>query len=390
MKIAHFASAFPPSVGGVEECVRQLTLQQRLDGDSPLVLANRWPKSLSARELCGGIPVRRHLFRVPDTDNWRQIAGAALLGPATLWRIVRALRAHRAEVLHIQCVSSNAWYALHAARILRLPLVATLHGELSADASGLFQHSAFARRLLHTVLERADAITACSAYTLREAETFHGEPFGERGRAIPNGVRAEEFCDAEPYPHPRPYLLALGRHVRQKGFDLLLRAFRLAIHRGLAQHDLILAGDGPERGPLARLADALGLAGRVHFTGTADRVMAARLFAGCAFFVLPSRAEPLGIVNLEAMACGKAVLAARVGGVPEIVENGVTGILVEPENPRELSDAILRLASDGALCARHGAAGKSAVARFRWSTVAAAYANVYAAALARRSPRIAA
>ena len=309
--------------------------------------------------------------------NWRQFAGAAVWGLPTLLRIVQALRAHHTELIHIQCVSSNAYYALHASRLLKLPLVATLQGELTIDAGGLFQRSAFARRLLRTVLDRADAITACSSDTLHDAEAFYGKPFGARGQTIHNGVRLEDFCGITPYPHPRPYVLALGRHVRQKGFDVLLRAFRIALHNGLEGHDLLLAGDGQERAALGRLAQALGLEDRVHFLGIADRDTTARLFAGCAFFVLPSRQEPLGIVNLEAMASGKAVLATRVGGVPEIVVDDHTGILVEPCDAETLARGILRLAADATLRARLGAAGRTAAARVNWSATAAAYARVY-------------
>ncbi|MEI8233436.1 MAG: glycosyltransferase family 4 protein [Verrucomicrobiota bacterium] len=386
MNIAHFASAFYPSLGGVQEFVRQLALQQRLDGDAPLLLTNRWPKTLPAQELYEGVPLRRFVFRVPE-PNWRQFAGAAVWAPPTLLRIVQVLRAHHTELIHIQCVSSNAYYALHASRLLKLPLVATLHGELTVDAGGVFQRSAFARRLLRAVLERADAITACSSATLHDAEAFYGKPFGPRGQAIHNGVRLEEFCGIAPHPHPRPYLLALGRHVRQKGFDVLLRSFRIAVHNGLREHDLLLAGDGQERDALGRLAQALGLEGRVHFLGGTDRATTARLFAGCAFFVLPSRQEPLGIVNLEAMASGKAVLATRVGGVPEIVENGRTGFLVEPNDAEALARGILRLAAAPHLCARLGAAGREAAARLNWPAIAASYACLYHSVRGSFAPR---
>jgi len=372
-------------VGGVEEFVRQLALQQCRDGDTPLLLANRWPKTLPARELYEGLPLRRYVFRVPE-PRWRQFAGAAIWGLPTLLRIVHALRQHHVDLIHIQCVSSNAYYALHASHLLKLPLVATLHGELGMDATSLFQHSAFARRLLRSVLESADAVTACSHHTLREAEVFYGKPLGERAEAIHNGVCLEELCDATPYAHPRPYLLALGRLVHQKGFDILLRAFRLAMHHGLAGHDLLLAGDGPERDTLGRLATALGLENRVYFLGATERSTTARLFAGCSFFVLPSRREPLGIVNLEAMASGKAVLAARVGGVPEIVEDGVSGLLVEPGDADALARAILRLATDAPLRARLGAAGKDAAKRFNWPDVAASYARLYRSVCAHTSP----
>jgi len=376
MNIAHFSSAYYPSPGGVEEFVRQLSGQQRLNGGAPLIVTNRWPKNLPAREIYEQVPVRRFPFRVPE-PNWRQWTGAALLGPPTLLRILRLLCRHRTEVIHIQCVSSNAYYALLASRILGLPLVATLHGELTVDDSRLFQRSRFAQGLLRAVLDKADAITACSENTLEEAKAFYGRPFTAPSMAIHNGVRMDDFSGAQPYPHPRPYVLAIGRHVRQKGFDILLRAFARVIHGGLSTHDLVIAGDGPERGSLERLNEQLGIRQHVHFLGVSDRPTTARLFVGCSFFVLPSRQEPLGIVNLEAMAAGKAVLATRVGGVPEIILHERTGLLIAPENIEALAEGLRRLISNAGLRARLGASGHEHAHCFHWATVAEQYELIY-------------
>ena len=376
MNIAHFASDYYPNLGGVQEFVRQLTARQRLEGGSPLIVTNRWPKNLPASESLEGIPVRRFVFRVPER-NWRQLAGTALWGAPTLFRIVRLLEKHRAEAIHIQCVSSNAYYALHASRILQLPLVATLHGELSVDDGGLFQRSAFAQKLLRKVLEHANAVTACSAHTLREAREFYGEPIPAACHVIRNGVCSAEFLGAKPHFHPRPYLLAIGRHVRQKGFDLLLQAFAKAVSSGLDSHDLLIAGEGPEKRNLETFSAALGLQHRVHFLGRTNRKRTAQLFLGCSFFVLPSRLEPLGIVNLEAMAAGKAILAANVGGVPEIVAHERNGILVERRNVDALANGILRLASDAALRNRLGASGLRESQQFDWSAASGQFQGIY-------------
>ena len=376
MNIAHFASEFYPSVGGVQEFVRQLAAEQHTEGSHPVIITNRWPKSLPPEALFEQVPVRRYIFRVPEW-NWRQWTGAAIWGISTLLKIAAFLRRQCIDVIHIQCVSSNAYYALHASRLLKLPLVATLHGELTVDDSGLFQRSRFARNLLRTILETADAITACSADTLRDAETFYGRPFDSRGKVIHNGVRMDEFRDAKPHPHPRPYLLAMGRHVRQKGFDVLLCAFAKSLRAGITTHDLLIAGDGPERRTLERLSEELGLTRRVHFIGNADRSTTARLFAGCAFFVLPSRLEPLGIVNLEAMAASKAVLASAVGGVPEIIQHERNGLLVRPEDFDALAHGISRLIIDGALRERLGKAGHELAHCFHWHDVSSQYTQVY-------------
>lgn len=376
MNVAHFASDFYPNLGGVQEFVRQLGSEQKRKGGAPVIFSNRWPKSLASREVYEGLPVHRTVFRVPER-NWRQWIGAVLLGPPALMRIVALLRAARVDVIHIQCVSSNAFYALQASRILGLPLVVTLHGELSVDDSRLFERSAFARKLLRVILSKADAVTACSGHALREAEEFYGESLEARSQVIHNGVRNEEFLTAIPYAHPRPYIFSIGRHVRQKGFDFLLRAYEQVIRSGLADHDLLIAGDGPEREALQRMARNLGVEERVHFIGRTDRPTTARLFAGCSFFVLSSRLEPLGIVNLEAMASAKAVLASDVGGVPEIVIHEQNGLLVEPGNIQALAQGMARLLAERDLRARLGAAGRELARCFDWSDVAEKYAQIY-------------
>jgi glycosyltransferase involved in cell wall biosynthesis len=194
---------------------------------------------------------------------------------------------------------------------------------------------------------------------------------------IYNGVRLQDFDDITPYVHPRPYILAIGRHVRQKGFDVLLRSFALLTSRRQTDHDLVLAGDGTERTQLEELANCLGVSKRVHFIGRVDRVAAAGLFCGCSYFVLPSRHEPLGIVNIEAMAAGKAVIATRVGGVPEIVQDGITGLLVDSDSIEPMADAMLKLCRDAGLRQRLGSCGAAQVSRFDWEVIAAEYLTVY-------------
>ncbi len=374
--IALVPSAFHPSFGGVEEVARQSAHRLRDRGFDPLVVTNRWPKNLPAAGEFESIPVRRHVFRVPER-NVKQYAGALLTGGPTLRAVCRQLRNHGAEMIHAHCVSSNVHYALKAKRRLGLPLVLSLHGELTMDAGGIFQNSAFAKDLMRRALAEADAITACSARSLAEAEAFHGEPLGGRARVVYSGIRVADFDGVQPHRHPKPYVLALGRHVRQKGFDVLLRAFSQSEVK--ASHDLILAGDGPEHAALQALAADLKVP--ATFPGRVDHDAAVRLFAGCSFFVLPSRVEPMGIVNLEAMAAGRAVVASDVGGVPELVERDRTGLLVPPENPAALADAMNRVALEEDLRNRLGAAGRARVGRFDWDRITDQFIQIYESVL---------
>lgn len=383
MKIAIFASAFHPSFGGVEELTRQLAHAHLRAGHQVIVVTERWPRDLPADERFEGIPIRRFPMRVPAT-SWKSKFTFALTHGYIRSQVAEVVREFGADVLHVQCVSSTTLYALHVRRRTGIPLVVTLQGELTMDAAGIFQKPGIAQKIMHKALREADFITACSAHALHEAEDFHARNLRDRARVIPNGIRLEDFSKAKPYAHGKPYILAMGRHVRQKGFDVLLRAFADAGELG---HDLLLAGDGDERQGLRQLTSELNLGGRVHWPGQADRTLAVQLFKGCSFFVLPSRAdEGLPVVCAEAMASGKAIIASRVGGVPEIVLDGETGVLVPAEDVRALAAALQRLAGDGELCERMGASGAERVKAYDWVTLAEDYRSIYNKTIAAVKP----
>jgi glycosyltransferase involved in cell wall biosynthesis len=382
--VALFASAFHPSLGGVEELCRQLAHEYRGRGWRVCVVTNRWPRGLPDFEMFEGIPVFRVAMRTPGAGIKSEVT-YRLTSRFVQRQVAKILREQQTSVIHVQCAGCNAHYARRAAKALGLPMVVSLQGELSMDATRLFERSAFARQTLRAALSEADSITACSQQTLAEAETFQGTRFASEAQVIHNGIRISDFANASPFQHARRYVLAMGRHVPQKGFDVLLRAMALLWHDGLQDLDLILAGDGPERASLENLAGALGVSDRVVFAGRADRVMTAALFAGCELFVLPSRHEPFGIVNLEAMACGKAVVATRTGGVPEIVRHGDTGWLVSPEDPAALAQGIAHVLRERDLRLTLAINGRKLAQRHDWAKIGDAYETVYRTVLEKRT-----
>lgn len=386
MNPAIFASQFHPYRGGVEELVRQMALDELRVGNHPLVLTMRWPKSLPAVDEVMGLAVRRHVFRLPESSV-REKASSFGLAPMVLGRIMAQLLVHRSDVVHVQCVAGNGWYAEKVARLLGLPLVVTLQGELTMDATAVYERSTVLMPTLRRLLRTADLVTACSEATLREAEALCQVDLGTRGVVVHNGVRVSDFTDAIACGRGRPYLFAIGRLVSQKGFDVLLRAFRKVIdHRD--DIDLLIAGEGAERPSLTMLADELGLGPRVEFVGAVDREVVPSLFKGAVAFVLPSLHEPFGIVNLEAMASGIPVLATRVGGVAEIVEHEVSGLLVSPASSDDLAAAIERVVADGGLRSRLVEGGLKVARLHDWSLIALQYREMYArAALNRMSVR---
>jgi glycosyltransferase involved in cell wall biosynthesis len=141
------------------------------------------------------------------------------------------------------------------------------------------------------------------------------------------------------------------------------------------------------RHELEELAASLGIRNRTMFLGAQGTSEVAQLMRGCELTVLPSRMESFGIALIEAMACKAPVVASAVGGIPEIIEHEVSGILVEPENPPALTVALLRVLTDGALRTTIAENGYSrATTRFSSDRHGAAYLNAFASTLRRQRP----
>lgn len=385
MNVAIFASAYYPHIGGVEEAVRQLAAEYRRQGIGVIILTNRWPRTLPREEIYEGTPVYRLAMRVPE-GGMKARVNYRLTHKAICREMLGILKKHRIDVLHVQCVSSNGHYARIAKRELGLPLVVTTQGERTMDATQLYRRSVFMNHTLRALLTEADYLTACSQHTLNDMEEYWGRPFETKTEVVYNGIDLSEFDGATSYSTEVPYVLGIGRLVPQKGFEVLLRAFAAA---NIAGWKLLIAGEGPERTSLENLIGSLGLQERAQLIGRADRATAVALFKGCEIFVLPSRMEPLGIVNLEAMAAGKPVVASRVGGVPEIVSESETGLLFPAEDESALAAALIRLTSDTGLRNKLGAAGRCAVDRFAWPAIAGQYARIYSVVTGAR-PELAA
>jgi glycosyltransferase involved in cell wall biosynthesis len=206
-------------------------------------------------------------------------------------------------------------------------LVVSLHGDEILkwfDEEGLFVSTE--KRLneirpLISILKEADAVTACSGYLLEKAIELAPE-VRPKGYVACNGVDLERFEKKTRYLHTKEYCLAYGRLIYRKGFDLLIDAF-LNIARKYPDLDLILAGEGEQGQALETQVSKLGLEDRVVFFGRAQPEQVVDLLNGCRFAIIPSRNEPFGIVALEIMAAGKAMVATRVGGLPEFVDEAV-------------------------------------------------------------------
>jgi glycogen(starch) synthase len=381
-RIALLPSAYPPSLGGVEELTRHLALTLRAAGDEVEVWTSRIDHGEGTEvSWQDGILVRRFPMPLPGArpGSWPPVASD---GRRTLVDLRRAAEEFRPDVLHVQCFGPNGAYATALSRWRRIPLVVTLQGETVMDDADIYQESHTLRAALRAGLRQASAVTGCSRFTLDDARRF-GLP-AETGEVVFNGVALDET------PAPRVggdqrYVLGIGRVVDKKGFDLLIRGFARIADRHM-DVELRIGGSGPALGELARLAEATGVGARVRFIGRQDRAEVAVLMAGADCVAMPSRLEPFGIVVLEGWRAGTPVLCTSYGGPPEFVDDGVTGLLVDPFDTDAVATALDRLLGDAALRRSMGAAGAARVRGFGWPVIAEQYRSIYRSVRAAPAP----
>lgn len=272
----------------------------------------------------------------------------------SMWRAVRRA-AKGADLVHVHwlLVAPVAWAA-------RVPFVLTLHGSGSA---GRFEDLALAKRhprIFRWLVTRARVVIGVSKPLADAAASA-----GANAMLIPHGVPVPTEPRRE--PSGTPVVLFAGRLSEEKGVRVLAEA--------IAQVDgveLQVAGDGPLR---EVFSEALGFVPH-------DELQ--QLYASASIFVLPSFREGFGVVAIEAMSHGVPVIATRVGGLAWVVEDDVSGILIEPGDPGALRDAIIRLRDDADLRARLGAGGRRrALERFGWDRVNELTLDAYRQAIAR-------
>jgi len=279
---------------------------------------------------------------------------------------VTALRRIRPDVLHASLGQLyQAQYPLFAAVVNRIPAVAVVHGVFPRNP----------RRqdiLVRWLMRRMLVVAGVSEFVRLSIESEFRLPPGT-ARVLYNGI--DDPCGstaAVVREEPGTTVLgAVGRCSPEKGFDVLIRALA-----ELPDCRLVVLGDGPARPELARLARELGVAGRVRFAGWVDPPWALKW--GFDVLVAPSRVEGFGLVAVEAILAGIPVIASRVGGFAEMIDDGATGLLVEPGDAASLAAAIRQLADDPLERSTIAERARASVAgRFTTDAMARAYVAVF-------------
>ena len=400
MRIALFTNEYPPNVYGgagvhVEYLARELA---RLDdaGHAVDVFAfgeqNDKLQNLTVRGISAGEPI-------PTQDPRHQ-----RLLDAVFRNIVMAGAVDRPDIVHC-----HTWYS-HLAGCLARPmtgarLVLTTHSlephrPWKVEQLGTAYHTT--SWIERTAYQNADGVIAVSEAMKQDVQDLYGVP-ADRVRVIHNGIDPDEYDLREDPETLRrlgidpdvPIVLFVGRITRQKGILHLVRA----IPSMRKDVQVVLCAGAPDTPEIA--TEMAALVEEVRKQSAAKIVWVAemlpkrdiiRLYSHASVFVCPSVYEPFGIINLEAMACETPVIASKVGGIPEIVVDGETGVLIgfdaddsgnfEPRRPAQFSEqlaaAVNELMSDSERREQMGKAGRARVLeRFTWSSVAQRTLNFY-------------
>jgi glycosyltransferase involved in cell wall biosynthesis len=288
-----------------------------------------------ARELeAGGVPLDALPIR-SDVD------------PLAFVRVLAYLLRARPTILHTHLVHADAYGQL-AGIVAGVPVrLSTKHGFNEFRESRAF---ALGDRFLASIADRQVSISRGLARYLVETEGFQPSDF----EIVHYGLAANG--EPEPYAGATPRFLCIGRLIPIKGHIVLLRAFKAALEQE-PRLDLDIAGRGPLDHGLKAFARELGIADRVHFLGQV--VPPQKAIERASAVVVPSLGEGFGMVALEAMERARPVIAARIGGLEDIVRDGETGYLVPSVDPEALTAAMLSLARDPGLARRMGEAGRA-------------------------------
>jgi len=264
-------------------------------------------------------------------------------------------------VTHVHCHFANhpaaAGFVVH--RLSGIPYSFTAHGsDLHVD-----------RHMLREKVEEASFVAAISRYNRDLILAEAGADLAERVAVIHCGVDTARFHPAEREPvEGRLEIVCVGTLHEVKGQAFLVEACRLLSERGVGFH-CTLVGEGPDRQALERQVSAAHLAGRVEIAGSLTQDRIATLLEAADVLVAPSvptaggKREGIPVVLMEALASGLPAVASDLSGIPELVEDGVTGLLVEPRDATGLANALARLAADPGLGLRLGRAGREKVLR---------------------------
>lgn len=361
MKILHWSEMFLPVIGGMEVFVDHLASSLRQRGHQNIILADSFGDKFAASEDWNGLPVRRLPFRAA-VENRDMLSMIRLQKQA-----LQVIEEFSPDLIHLHTNLTTAFFYLQAQHAHPRPTLYTCHTTLLDNGGG---------EVMKGILEQARLVTAVSQ-AMRENICEYFPMHADKIHVVMNALPAPGINPAPPAFDPPVFLFA-GRLLQDKGVETLLRAFAM-VHQTDPSARLIYSGDGPEREHLQILTGELGVAESVEFPGWVHPEKLITMMGQASVVVVPSnRKEPFGLVALQGSQAGRPVIASRDGGLPEIVLDGETGLLVEPGDVAALANSMQWLISQPERATSMGRAGRERAEHvFRWQDCVTSFETLY-------------
>jgi len=365
-------------IGGVNQVVINLAQRMLVSGKIyPIIIVNDWSAKNPLVEMVDGLRVVRWQLRIFHKNMGLKKRVAYWLWEKKFNRQFELFcRQHKVVALNPHFVDSVAFtLARVVARFKVAPrFLLSLHG---ADVTSILSDSPEALCRWRKLLIGADRVVVCSnALGSKVAEGFGGLVT----TTIHNGIDISSFVgspDASAINVAKRIILTVGKFEGKKGQDVLIKVFA-KLAKCYSDIELVLVGATGQALPsLHNLCDELGINDRVLFFSDVPHSSVEKFFRQASIFVLPSREEPFGIVLLEAGAFKLPVIATRVGGIPEILSDGKTGLLIEPDDMDMLENKLKILLDDPMAGTELGAnLYKTVLTKFSWATACIAYTDL--------------
>jgi glycogen(starch) synthase len=364
MRILFWAELFWPYVGGVEVLSADLLRELHKRGHEFQVVTAHDNLDLSDVDQWEGIPIRRFRFREPVQQR----------DPAGIMRVRQQVgklkESFTPDIVHLNYSGPSAFYHLATTGVRPCPWIAAIHRMLPENAAA-------SDTLTTRVLSGADWVTSVS-HNVQTTVLGLVPDVKSHCSVVYNGLTPPVRTEAPSEPADPPQLLCVCRLLRWKGIDIALGALAMLLAR-FPSLRLIVAGDGPARAELEEQVGLLGVNHAVSLIGMVSPTDVPALMSRATIVLVPSRDEEgFGLVALHAAFAERPVIASRVGGLPEVVLDGETGLTVPPEDAQALAEAIASLLEDRSRAAALGSAARTrALERFTVSRMADQYEGLY-------------
>jgi glycosyltransferase involved in cell wall biosynthesis len=290
------------------------------------------------------------------------------LGIVTFWaKVCLKIQTIKPDVFHAQSLLCGI-PAVVAKKSLKIPYVVWGQG------SDIYLPDRFTRMTSKSILQNADAVLALTEDMKQKMREICDRDIS----VVPNGIDLERFKNSsggEKGSNAKT-IIFVGRLHPVKGGQYLIEAMAI-VHRAMPDVKLVIVGDGVERTRLEQLAKKLDLNSCIQFAGQVPQERIPQIMHQADVFALSSLSESFGIVNIEAMAAGLPIVATNVGGIPDIVEEGVNGYLVNAKNPEELADKILFLLQNDEMREEISANNREKAELYTWDKVTGIVEKIY-------------